>query len=346
MQMYIFYFRILLILAFALGALGCAGGDAGRFEQQAEIMGTTFTVKIEGPGDHRRTAESAFEEIRRIDRLLSTYKPESEISEVNRRASSEPVKVGPDFLNVLSASRVYYELSGGAFDPSVKPLMDLWRDSKKEGRLPSEDALRQAAALVDLSKVRVDESAGTVSFIQQGMGLDFGAIAKGYAVDRAIEILKSHGVSRAIVDAGGNFYALGTPENKPQWDAGVRHPLRSEEVIIRFPISDRAVATSGSYERFFEIGGKKYSHIINPRAGRPVEGMLNATIIAEDAMTADGLSTAVFVLGPEEGMRLLERLPNVEGVLIAPESDSLQNFEISVSSGLKDTIELLFPARK
>lgn len=321
-----------------------ANRAGNRHQQQAEIMGTIFTVTIEGPGDHRRAAEAAFEEIRRIDRLLSTYKPDSEISEVNRRAAREPVPVGPDFLNVLAASRVYYDLSDGAFDPSIYPLVQVWRSARGENRLPTENELHNAAALVGLSKVQVDAATNSVKFLQEGMALDFGGIAKGYAVDRAIEVLKSYGVTRAIIDAGGNFYALGTPENRPQWEAGVRHPLRHDEVIMRFPVSDEGVATSGSYERFFEIGGKRYSHIINPHTGRPVEGMLSATAVADTAMAADALSTSVFVLGAQDGMRLIEKLQGVEGIVISHEPGSPQDFKISVSPGLKDRIELLIPA--
>jgi thiamine biosynthesis lipoprotein len=336
----------LLVLPVVVIAIGGLGRIDRRYEQQADIMGTVFTITIEGPGNHKEAAETAFDEIRRIDRLLSTYKPDSEISEANRRAAQEPVAVGPDFLNVLAASRVYYELSGGAFDPTIRPLMQVWKEARRENRLPTEEQLQKAAALVDMSKVEVDPSAHTVRFLQEGMSLDFGGIAKGYAADRAIDVLKAHGVTRAIIDAGGNFYALGKPLDKPQWEAGIRHPLKHEEVIMRFPISDKGVATSGSYERFFEIGGKKYSHIINPRTGWPVEGMLSATIVADDAMAADALSTSVFVLGPEKGMRLIEKLPNVEGVLIAHEPGSPQNFNISVSPGLKGKLELLIPTGK
>lgn len=340
------WFLVALVLPVVMIAGAWIGRVDSSYKQQANIMGTVFTITIEGPGNHKEAAETAFDEIRRLDRLLSTYKPDSEISEVNRRAAQEPVAVGADFLNVLAASRVYYELSDGAFDPTIRPLMQVWKEARQENRLPTEDQLRKAAALVDFSKVNVDPSSHTVRFLQEGMSLDFGGIAKGYAADRAIDILKAHGVTRAIIDAGGNFYALGTPVDKPQWEAGIRHPLRHEEVIMRFPISDKGVATSGSYERFFEIGGKKYSHIINPRTGWPVEGMLSATVVADNAMAADALSTSTFVLGPKNGMNLIEKLPNVEGVLITHETGSPENFDISVSPGLKGKLELLVPAGK
>ncbi|RJP20832.1 MAG: FAD:protein FMN transferase [Candidatus Abyssobacteria bacterium SURF_5] len=336
---------ILVVVAIILVAASLGGSRGNhRYEQQAEIMGTVFTITIEGPGDHKMAAEAAFDEIRRIDRLLSTYKPDSEISKVNRLAAHEPVAVGQDFLNVLTASRIYFDMTGGAFDPSIKPLMDVWKEAKRENRTPAETDLRRAADLANLSNVTVDRSSQTVRFLKEGMALDFGGIAKGYAADRAIEILKTHGIERAILDAGGNFYALGTPLKKPHWEAGVRHPLVHERVIIRFPVSDAGVATSGSYERFFEIGGKKYSHIINPETGQPVEGMLSATVVAEDALSADALSTSVFVLGQQDGMRLIEELEGVLGILIWHEPGSSEDFKISVSSGLKDKLELLIPA--
>jgi len=307
-------------------------------------MGTTFTIKIDGAGNGARATSAALEEIRRIDRLLSTYKEDSEISEVNRRAFDEPVAVGADFRNVLNASRIYSEMGDGAFDPTVYPLMRLWGFTRREGRIPTNDELAKTLPLLDLSQVTLDESTHAIRLAREGMGLDFGGIAKGYAVDRAIGILKRYGVESAIIDAGGNFYALGTPRSRDHWRAGVRHPLKHDEVIARLPIANKGVSTSGNYERFFEIGDKKYCHIMDPRTGRPVERMLSATVIADSAMAADALSTAAFVLGPEKGMELIEALPDIEGMLIVQETNSPEDFQILISSGLQETIELLLPS--
>ncbi|GAB4335900.1 MAG: FAD:protein FMN transferase [Candidatus Abyssubacteria bacterium] len=304
-------------------------------------MGTVFTVKLQGPGDHPHAAKAALDEIRRIDRLLSTYKEDSEISEVNREAFRRPVGVGQHFRAVLAASRIYFDLSEGAFDPTVYPLMKLWGFTKKSGHLPSGEELRMATRLVGLEKVSFDEQRNSVRFSEDGMSLDFGGIAKGYAVDRAVQTLKEYGIRNAIIDAGGNFYALGTRADGTPWQAGIRHPLRLDEVIARLPVSEMGLATSGNYERFIEVEGKKYCHIIDPRTGEPVEGMLSATIVTDTAMAADALSTSVFVLGPEKGMELIERLPGVEGMLIYQENGSPENFKVLISSGLKDHIELL-----
>ncbi len=336
--------RVVFFLPLLMLAICCNADRGGMYEERADIMGTTFTIKIDDPGNHARAAHAALDEIRRIDRLLSTYKDDSEISAVNRRASKEPVVVGADFRNVVAASRIYFGLGRGAFDPTVYPLMRLWRFTTREGRIPTNEEQAKAKSLIDLRKVLLDESTSAVSFLQDGMALDFGGIAKGYAVDRAVEVLKKQGVTRAIVDAGGNFYALGTPRGREHWQVGIRHPLRLDEVVARLPVSNKGVATSGNYERFFEIGGRKYCHIMDPRTGRPVEGMLSATVVADTAMAADALSTTVFVLGPEEGMRLIERLPGVEGMLIVQEAGSPEQFRILLSPGLKDTIELLIPA--
>jgi thiamine biosynthesis lipoprotein ApbE len=307
-------------------------------------MGTTFTITIEGFADAPRAAQAAFDEIRRIDRLLSTYKSESEISEVNRRAAREPVVVGPDFRAVVAASRIYYDLSDGAFDPTVYPLMQTWGFRKKENRLPTSEEIEKVLPLVNYQKVVLDDAAHAVSFADEGMALDFGGIAKGYAVDRAVEALKELGVTRAIVDAGGNFYGLGTPVGRKRWKAGIRHPIRLDEIIAQFPVSNAGVATSGNYERFFEIDGTKYCHIMDPRTGRPVPHMLSATVIADTAMAADALSTSAFVLGEKRGLNLIEDLPGVEGMLIVQDADMTDGFRILLSSGLKDTIEILLPA--
>jgi len=336
-------FLIFLLLSLLALASACGPGRRGPYRETAEIMGTTFAVTIEGFGRPEQAAHAAFEEIRRIDRLLSTYKDGSEISEVNRNASKGPIAVGADFWEVALASRFYHELSGGSFDPTVFPLMQLWGFRKKEGRIPTDEELGKTLPLIDFGKVALDESARAVGFEQEGMALDFGGIAKGYAVDRAVAVLREMGVGRAILDAGGNFYALGVPKDRENWRAGIRHPLRRDEIIARLPMADKGAATSGSYERFFEIGGKKYCHIMDPRTGRPVEGMLSATVTADTAMAADALSTAVFVLGKEKGLQLIEDLPGVEGMLIVQEIDSPEDFRIVLSSGMAGKIELLLP---
>ncbi|MBI5116081.1 FAD:protein FMN transferase [Candidatus Poribacteria bacterium] len=333
------------MISFIMSALSCHAGT-GRvpYEERADIMGTVFTITIDSPGNHKQATRAAFEEIRRLDRQMSTYKEESEISEVNRQAGKKPVSVGPDFWNVVTACRLYFDLSEGSFDPTVYPLMRMWGFTRHEGRLPTSDEIRKTVPLLGFGKVGLDESMRTVGFQREGMGLDFGGIAKGYAVDRAIDVLRQFGITSAIIDAGGNFYALGTPAGRAYWRAGIRHPLRLEEVIARLPVTGKGVSTSGNYERFFEIGGRKYCHIMDPRTGWPVEGMLSATVIADTATAADALSTAVFVLGEEKGMQLIEQLPNVEGILIIPEKGSLEKFRVLISSGLKDILELLVPA--
>lgn len=336
--------RIAILFVLVLILCSCRGNRGRTHREQAEIMGTTFTITIEDFADAPTAARAAFEEIRRIDRLLSTYKDDSEISGVNRRAALKPVAVGPDFWAVVSASRVYFELGEGSFDPTVYPLMRIWGFRKKEGRLPAAEELEEILPLVDFTKVVLDESSHTVGFRREGMALDFGGIAKGYAVDRAIQVLEDLGVTRAIVDAGGNFYGLGTPVGKERWRAGIRHPVRLDEIIAQFPVTDAGAATSGNYERFFEIDGVKYCHIMDPRTGWPVPHMLSTTIIADTAMAADALSTTVFVLGEEKGMNLIERLPGVEGMLIVQNDDASDGFHILLSSGLKKSIDLLLPA--
>jgi thiamine biosynthesis lipoprotein len=347
------------MISFIMSALSCQAGT-GRvpYEERADTMGTVFTITINGQGDYKRAAQAAFEEIRRIDRLMSTYKDDSEISVVNRDAYKAPVSVGPDFWNVVTACRLYFNMSEGSFDPTVYPLMQMWGFTRHQGRLPTSYEMRKAVPLLGFGKVGLDESARTVGLEREGMGLDFGGIAKGYAVDRAIEVLRQFGITSALIDAGGNFYALGTPAGRAYWRAGIRHPLRLEEVVARLPVTGKGVSTSGNYERFFEIGGKKYCHIMDPRTGWPVEDMLSATIIADSATAADALSTAVFVLGKEKGMRLIEQLPNVEGILIVPAENrghnaashppffesSSEKFRVVISSGLKDVVELLVPA--
>jgi thiamine biosynthesis lipoprotein ApbE len=329
-----------LLLSVCLLLAAC---DSSRppYIETAEIMGTTFSITIDGHDDPSTAVEAAFDEIRRVDHLLSTYKEDSEISEVNRRETAAPIPVSDCFWDVVVASRHYHRLSEGGFDPTIYPLMQLWGFTKKQGRIPAKEELDAVLPLVDLEQITLAESARTIHFERHGMALDFGGIAKGYAVDCAIGKLKDLGINNAIIDAGGNFYALGIPTGRERWRAGVRHPLRRDDLIARLSITNKGVATSGNYERFFEIDGKKYCHIIDPRTGRPVENMLSTTIVADTAMAVDALSTSVFVLGEKKGMDLIESLPGVEGMLILQDAESPRGFRIILSSGLTGKIELL-----
>lgn len=270
--------------------------------------------------------EAVLADMRRIDALMSTYKPTSEISKVNREAARHPVRVSAELFSLLETAKQYSELSGGIFDityASVGYLFD-YRNHKR----PDQQAIDQALPTVDYRQLILDPAKRTVAFGKPGMRIDLGGIAKGYAVDRGIEILRRRGYAHAMVNAGGDTRVLGDRMGKP-WMVGIRHPDRKDEVVLRIPLEDAAFSTSGDYERFFDEGGVRYHHIIDPKTGESPHGVRSVTLISSSATRTDGLSKTPFILGPVEGMKFIDSLPDVDGIIIAADG------KVSYSKGLQ-----------
>lgn len=274
------------------------------------LMGTMFEISAWGRDREAtlRAIDGAFSAIREADEILSSYRPESALNRLNAAPPNEAVPTVPTLFETLEASLEYSRLSGGAFDVTVAPLIEVWRRAAETGRLPSEQALGRARTLVGADKIELGPG-NQVRRAAAGVRINFGAIGKGWALDRAADVLREHGVSNALIDAGeSTLYGLGDDGEQKGWLIVVRDPRGGGRSDIEFRLHDAAVSTSASYERFFEIQGRRYSHIIDPRSGLPVEGMLSATVTAPTATEADALSTAVYVLGPEPGANLLDRL--------------------------------------
>lgn len=290
-----------------------ACGEWLRDEQP--IMGTAVRVELwhEDEAAGKAAIGAVMEEMRRIDRLMSTYKESSEISRVNREAVARPVLISRELLELIQRSLEISELTGGAFDityASAGHLYDFRRKVK-----PSEQALAEALPAISYRHVALDRDKGTIHFLRPGVRIDLGGIAKGHAVDRSIGLLHAHGIAQAIVSAGGDSRIIGDHRGRP-WVVGVRDPRREGTVATVLPLVNVAVSTSGDYERYFEAEGVRYHHIINPKSGRPVAGVRSATVIGADSTTTDALSTSVFVMGVAKGLALIESLPDVEGIII------------------------------
>ena len=286
-------------------------------------MGTVAAVQC---ADHaaapqaRDLSQAAFDD---IDRELSSWKSDSALAAVNRAAGTgQPVPLSPAFAKVLGAALAMCKASDGAFNPLIGPVMLAWGFNGADPRpaQPGDAELNAAAALADWRAVTLTSQAGSaaVSLPAAGMRLDLGAIAKGYAVDLAWERLKAAGHTNLLIDLGGNLRAIGeAAPGRGGWRTGVRNPFAKDDLIGMFLMRDgEAVATSGNYERFVEIGGVRYAHIMDSRTGKPVTGMAGTTVIAPDAMTADALSTTLFVLGPQKGAELLRAHPGCEALWI------------------------------
>jgi len=271
-----------------------------RLEQSSDAMGSTFSVVVYGHDRNRMLAavDQAFEEARRLDQMLSNYRPSSEWSEVNRHAAARPVPVPGELFNLLAACLEYSRQSEGAFDISVGPLMKVWGFYKGAGRLPRPAEIRQARARVGYKNILLDPAARTVRFRREGVELDPGGIGKGYAVDRMVETLKSAGISTALVSASGSsIYALGSPPGEPGWSVSIRRPAAPDPPAAQVVLKDESMSTSGSYEKFFRAGGRLYSHIMDPRTGYPARGVVSVSVIAPRALDSEAWTKPLFVNG-------------------------------------------------
>lgn len=263
--------------------------------QGAEVMGTTFSVVLYGSDQAQleAAAGAALDEARRLDRLLSNYDPASEWSRVNREAASRPVKVSPELFALLSQCLEYSRQSDGAFDITVGPLMRAWGFFKGEGQMARKPDVAAALARVGYRHLRLDPANQTVQFDQPGVELDPGGIGKGYAVDRMVDLLKRSGVSIALVSAGGSsIYGLGAPPDDPRgWRIAIAH----SEVFLK----DMSLSTSGSAEKFFFAGGRRYSHIMDPRTGHPLEGAYSVSVVAPRTIDSEAWAKPYVILGRE-----------------------------------------------
>ncbi|MBR3932580.1 MAG: FAD:protein FMN transferase [Clostridia bacterium] len=294
--------RIYKLVSLFLGVVMCLGlfGCAEKKVSSTEFALNTV-ITITAYGDKAQEAmDASFAEVKRIENLLSAYIDGSDISKINKSACDAPVEVSDETINVLTKALEMSQKTDGAFDITVKPLVDLWDIKSENPKIPSEDAINTAKNLVGYKDVVIDGN--RVSFKKQGMKIDLGGAAKGYCADKVIEVLKSYGVKNALIDLGGNIYALGKNENGDNWRIGLQDPTsaRGEHFSVE-EISDKTAVTSGSYERYFEKDGKIYHHILNPETGRPADsGLISVTVISKNSFEADMLSTAVFVMGSEK----------------------------------------------
>lgn len=301
-----------------------AVGMADWHSTEANKMGTRVSVRLwhADAAAAQRAGTAVLAEFDRIESLMSTYIADSRMSAINRDAASGPVDAGEELFNLIERSVRLSAQSQGAFDITYDSVGRHY-DFRASVR-PTDAMIATEVQRIDYRLLALDRAACTVRFLADGVRINLGGIAKGYAVERAIAVLRDHGVSSGLVTAGGDTRLLGDRQGAP-WIVGVQNPRDKEEVAVRLPLVNEAISTSGDYERFFEHEGERYHHIISPDSGRPARGVRSATVIGPDGVMTDGLSTAVFVLGPDEGIALLERLPGYEGLVI----DDRQNVHFS-----------------
>ena len=283
-------------------------------------MGPSFTIVIADTISANTAQEviTAFTEIARIEGLMSEWRPDSEISAINDHAGIKPITVSQETFTVLKAARQLGERSDGAFDPTWAALRGIWRFDLDPPQLPLRSVLEATLKQVGYEHLVLDESKSTVFLKAKGAALGLGAIAKGYGIDRAVQVLQSFGLKNFIVDGGGDLRLVGHKPSGP-WTVGIQHPRREDTLLMRLPARNQAVVTSGDYQRYFILGERRYHHIINLKTGMPSEGVVAVTVLAPSAMLADALATALFNLGPEAGASLLKKYPGTGALILTPD---------------------------
>ena len=286
----------------------------------------------------RAAMAAVFAEFDRLDALLSVWKPGSEVQRINAASGGDPVHVSADTLAVVRAAHHTSTLTDGKFDITFGALSDVWKfDHDQDNRVPSDEEIAARLPRVDFQAVWIDEAAQTIALARSGVRIHLGGIGKGYAVDRAIAILREHGLRDFLIQSGGDLFAAGQPGDRP-WKLGINDPRGApDESFATVELRDRTFSTSGDYERFFVKDGQRYHHLLDPDTGRPARESRSVTIVAPTATEADGLSTGVFILGPEKGMALVERLPEVEAVIVTADN------RVLISSGLRGRVTVLRP---
>ena len=326
---------------------GCSGGsDAGGGEHLVErarlAMGTELRLTAWTADDQAagRVFDEVFAEFERLESLMSNWREGSDVLRLNAAAGDRPVRVSPEVREVLLIAHQVSEWTDGTFDVTFGALSDLWKfDHDQDNVIPDPEEVRRRLPLIDYRAIEVDERAGTAFLKRKGMRVHLGGIGKGYAIDRAVAIFRRHAFRNYMIQAGGDLYVAGYKNGVP-WRLGIRDPrgpaTRSFAVL---DLSDGTFSTSGDYERFFMKDGRRYHHILDLRTGEPARLCRSVTLVTDRAVLADALAKGVFILGPQKGMALIERLPAVEGVIVSAEN------EVLISKGLKNRLSILTQPR-
>ncbi len=333
----IILYVLILISIFILSACGKDESDLSKLPQDTGtvfLMDTLVQMKVYGE-NAEDVIDKSFERLRLIENDMSKTIKESDIYKINK-AEGKSVSIGADTFRVLEKALYYSKITEGKFDPSIGPLVSLWGIGTKDARVPTEKELAKAKSLVNYSWVQLNPANKVVKLEKQGMSLDLGAIAKGYAADEVRDILEEEGIKSAYINLGGNVLVIGGKPDDSSWKVGVQDPRRNRgNVMGVVEVKDKTIVTSGNYERYFEENGVIYHHIIDPTTGFPARsGIISVSIVSNDSFDADALSTSVFILGEEKGLELINKLENVEAIIIR------EDLGIIITDGLKDKVKI------
>ena len=311
MSMNTFRYLTLIILVLLTPSFSCSFGKETVYKKTMPLMDTivSITVVADSKDMAEKAIERTFAEIGRFGDLINFYSDTSELAGINRNAGIHSVKVSPETLDVIGKAVFAAEKSGGAFDPTIGPIIKLWDFLNK--KKPTEAEILQALFLVNYKDILIDRTDATVFLKRKGMMIDLGGIAKGYAADLAVESLKKEGILSGLVSIAGDIRTFGMKPDKSPWTIGIKNPRQTgekDEIVAKIRLSDKAISTSGDYERFFISDDKRYHHLLDPKTGLPASGCRSVSIVTDKAVDTDAFSTAVFILGPEKGMKLVKEM--------------------------------------
>jgi thiamine biosynthesis lipoprotein len=296
-----------------------------QIERATFTMGSIVTIKAFCEDEKRcnLAIDAAFQEMKEIDRLMSVFDNNSQLSLVNLQSGEKEVHVDHRIIEVLESARTYNDDTEGAFDVTIEPLMELYgfRDEKNDHHFPSDKEIAETLAGVGMNNVIVNDRQSTIALTNVNTRLDYGGIAVGYAIDRAVGILKSHGIESALINHSGDIYAIGSPPEEDGWEIGITDPMRKEDIITTLRIKDKALSTSGNYQNFIQADGNTIGHILNPANGRTASSILSGTTIAETALQADALSTGFFVMGFDKSKTIIRQSKNLQFIAVVKDGE-------------------------
>lgn len=299
------------------------------------LLGTVITIKVYDK-DKESALDKVFDRIEVLEQQMTANEAGSEVAEINEQAGKGPVEVSEDVWQVIKQGKDYSELAEGSFDIAVGPLTSLWNIGMDDARKPLQEEIDDILPLIDYEKIELDEAEQSVMLTESSMRLDLGAIAKGYIVDEVIELLEEEGVTTAVVDLGGNIYVMGNQTSGDPWVVGVQNPfLPMGETVGRLTASNQSIVTSGIYERFLEVEGEIYHHLLNPQTGYPFEGELaSVSVISEHSIDGDALSTLLYSKGLEEGLDFIQQMQDAEAIFVTKDKN------VYITDGLAGNFEL------
>ncbi len=288
------------------------------YKRVLKLMGSRYEIVVVADNQKQgnQYIDLAVNEIRRIEKIISSWDPNSETSAINRNAGIKPVKVSRELFDLIKRAKKISEITDGAFDISYASMDKIWHFDGSMKQMPSPEAIKKSVAKVGYHNIILDPKNQTVFLKLKGMKIGFGAIGKGYSADKAKKLLISKGVKAGIINASGDMNTWGTQPNGQKWQIGIINPLHKNTVFATFPLTDEAVVTSGNYEKYVIFNGKRYTHIIDPRTGYPASGIISATVFAPSAELADALATSIFVMGTKIGIDRINQLPGIECVIV------------------------------